>query len=149
VAELHPIAIHFPIALALLWPVIDLLGLLLKKPDLSRLGLGLLGFALLSSLVATATGQAAFDQALAAKVAPELLNTHADDANLLPWLWLLLLVARFLLAQRLGRVGHGAAIGLGVLALLFVYQVGKSGGELVYRHGVGVQALPQTSQKAN
>lgn len=146
---LHPIAIHLPIALFVLWPLVDAVGLGLRKVDLSRLGLSLLTLALLSSLVATATGQGAFDDALAKGIAPELLNTHAEDANLVPWLALLLLGARLGLAHRFGRVGHALGILLGLLAIAFLVKVGASGGALVYEHGVGVRALPPTSRGAN
>ena len=46
---LHPAAIHMPLALVLLWPIIDGLGLKIGSPHLMRLGLGLLVAAALAT----------------------------------------------------------------------------------------------------
>lgn len=133
-------ATHLPIALALVWPVLDLLGLALKRPDVSRVGFGLLIFAVVASLIATATGQAAFDEAVAVGVDPKVLNTHADDANLMPWALLLMSAIRWGAVQKLKVKGQVLAILLGLLLWPFVVGVGRSGGALVYQHGVGVEA---------
>ena len=116
----------------------DGIGLVTRRTDISRVGLGLLALAIPASLAATVTGQGAFDAAIAAGAAPALLNQHADLAALVPWLLLLVAAARWLGAARWGRWGHGAALILGLALWPFVYRVGHSGGELVFRHGIGV-----------
>lgn len=138
--ELHPMATHLPIALALVWPLVDLLGLALKRPDVSRVGFGLLILAVVASLFATATGQAAFDEAVSLGIDPKTLNTHADDANLMPWALLLLVAIRWGAAQKLKTRGQVLGIVLGLLLWPFIVGVGRSGGALVYQHGVGVHA---------
>lgn len=135
----HPMAVHLPIALILLWPCIDALGLVFRRGDLSALALGLLGVTVLLSMFATATGQFAYD-AEKAKFGTELLDTHADYANLVPWLLLLLVGARALAPVKLGRWAHGVTIGLGFAMGAFIMVVGWTGGQLVYEHGVGVRA---------
>lgn len=137
----HPVAVHFPIVLVILWPLLDLAGLLLKKPDLSRAALVLLGVAVVASLVATVTGDSAFHAAVEQKVDPELLNTHADNANLVPWILLAVAGARAFLPRKLGNRGHAAAIVLGMSCWWLIYLVGQSGGALVFEHGVGVQRV--------
>lgn len=137
-ATLHPMAVHLPIAIALLWPLIDLIGLLTKRPDLSRLAIGLLGLGLVTALFGTVTGQAAYDAALDLGRAPSLLDGHAQDADLVPWLMLLVLALRTGGAAKLGRGAVIAALVAGVLLAGFVVGVGRSGGALVYEHGVGV-----------
>jgi uncharacterized membrane protein len=139
-AELHPIAIHLPITLILLWPVIDAVGLLLKRTEVCSVALALLLLGVVVSLVATATGQAAFDAALAKGADPAVLNTHADDANLVPWLLLLVAAVRWAGAHKLKTKGHVAAIVFGVLMWPYVISVGNSGGKLVYEHAIGVRA---------
>jgi uncharacterized membrane protein len=133
-------AVHFPIALVFLWPVIDAVGLLLKRADVSRVGLALLLLAVGVSLFATATGQAAFEAAIAKGVDAEVLNTHADDANLIPWALVLVAAVRFLGAQKLKAKGQIAGIVLGVLLWPLVIRTGDSGGRLVFEHAVGVKA---------
>jgi uncharacterized membrane protein len=140
--DLHPATVHLPIALALLWPIVDGIGFLARRRDVSAVGLGLLGAAALASLVATVSGQAAFDAAVAAGHRPEVLTAHADPANLVPWALLLALGARWAGAARLGRAGHLAGIALGFGLWALVYTVGQTGGALVFEHGVGVRAQP-------
>ena len=140
VDELHPMAVHFPIVLAMLWPVIDAIGLLSKRPDVSRVGVALLLLAVVTSLFATATGQAAFDEAIAKGVDAELLNTHADNANLIPWLLLLIAAVRVVAAQKLKTKGQIAGIVLGVILWPLVIATGDSGGTLVFEHAIGVGA---------
>lgn len=139
---LHPAAIHLPLVLVFLWPLIDGLGLAIGSTHLTRLGLGLLGFAALCALFATATGQAAFDVAVERGVDPKLLRTHTEDADLVPWLLLALTALRAWLPTKLGKRGHGIALALGFAMWPFALSVGRSGGALVYEHGVGVRAEP-------
>ncbi|MEM7675345.1 MAG: DUF2231 domain-containing protein [Myxococcota bacterium] len=141
----HPVAVHLPIAFVLLWPVIDALGLTLKRFDLCALALGLLGVTVVLSLVATATGQFAYDAAAAQGVDLDLLDTHANYANLVPWLLLLIAAARGFGPQKYGALGHWGAILLGFAMAAFIVVVGGSGGELVYEHGVGVRASKEAT----
>lgn len=141
----HPMAVHLPIALVMLWPFIDGLGLLLRRPDVSAVALGLLCAAVGFSLFATATGQFAYDAALAEGVDRRLLDTHADYANLMPWVLLLLTAARAWAPTKLGLAGHWGAVVLGLGATAFMVFVGSTGGALVYDHGVGVKAPPASS----
>ena len=142
--SLHPFAIHAPLTLVVLWPLLDLAGLIAKKPDWSTAAVGILGLALVASLVATASGQAAFDVAVAAQVDPKLLRTHSDDADLMPWILIVLLGARLFGPAKLGMKGRVAAIVLGLVGAGFVFKVGQSGGALVYEHGVGVKTTSKS-----
>jgi len=138
----HPLAVHLPIAFVLLWPVIDALGLSLKRFDLCGLALGLLVITVVFSLFATATGQFAYDAAVARGADLDILDTHANYANLVPWLLLLLASARGFGPQKFGVAGHWGAIIVGFAMAAFIVVVGASGGELVYEHGIGVRAVP-------
>ena len=139
-AELHPIVVHLPLTLLMLWPVIDAFGLLLKRTDVSNVALALLLLGLVGSLIATATGQAAFDAALAKGADPKVLNTHADNANLVPWALLALVAVRWVAVNKLKRKGHVAAIVLGLSMWPLVITVGHTGGKLVFDHAIGVRA---------
>lgn len=136
----HPITVHFPIVLVLLWPVVDAAGLLLGRPDLSRAGLALAVLASLACLAASVTGESAYNEAYTAGFDPKLLATHTDPANLFPWAMFAVLFARAFGPLKLGRRGHLAGVVLGFGLWPFILSVGGSGGELVYEHGVGVKA---------
>ncbi len=135
----HPFAVHVPISLVLFWPVLDLLGLLLKRPDISLAGVLLLASALPATLFATVTGQSAFDAALAGGVSAELLSTHVDRGEVMPWAVLVLLVLRIGGVRKWGRPAHWVALGLGAVVVALVLSVGLSGGKLVHEEGVGVR----------
>ena len=137
-ADFHPMTVHFPIVLLLLWPFIDGLSLKLQKQEWSQLATALLGLSLLTSLFATITGQAAFDQAIAAGYDSDLLERHTLDADLIPWLIIVLGLARFILPKKIGAKGRWAAVCLGLGLALFLVKVSYEGGNLVYKHGVGV-----------
>jgi uncharacterized membrane protein len=139
--------VHLPIVMIVLWPIIDAVGLWRSKRDLSHAGLVFLLFGFLSALLGMVTGQQAFDAAVAAHADPELLNTHADKANPLPWLLLVVLVVRTLGVIKLKRAAHVAAIVLGVALWPWIWLVGSTGGALVFEHAVGVQVDARHSSR--
>ena len=138
-AEYHPVTVHFPIVLLLLWPILDGLGLWLKKEDLCYVATGLLALALVSALIATITGQAAFDLALAEGYDPALLEKHTLDADIVPWLVLVVALVRSAGVHKFGKKAHALAILMGFCVSGFLLSVAHEGGDLVYAHGVGVQ----------
>lgn len=133
---LHPMVIHFPIALSLLWPVVDAIGLALARPDVSKVGAGLLALCVPAALVATVTGQSAYEAAIERGYTAEVLDRHADWAGLIPWALLLVLVVRVLGVRRAGRRAHLLAIMMGALVSGLVALSGYEGGQL--SHGIGV-----------
>ena len=137
-------AVHLPIAMMLVWPLVDAVGLVTGRRDVCFVAMALLGLGLVSSLFATVTGQAAFDAAAASGVSVDVLETHTSDADLVPWLVVVCLAVRTAGVKKLGRAGHWAAILLGLAIAVFVGTVGFSGGDLVYDHGVGVRAAEVT-----
>lgn len=137
----HPFVVHLPIALVFLWPVVDLVGVWRAKRDLSHAGAVFLVLAMLSSLAATVTGQASYDDAVLRGFDPHVLNGHRDNANLVPWMLLVLVAFRMLGPIKFGKTGHACAIALGLLVWPFVVIVGRSGGAMVFEHGVGVERI--------
>ena len=135
----HPFAVHVPLTLVLLWPMLDLIGLLTRRPDVSWAGVLLLAVSVPSTLFATVTGQAALDAAFASGIEPELVATHVDRGEVMPWMMLLLLALRVGGVRKWGRPAHLTALALGGLVMAFVLTVGMSGGKLVHEHGVGVR----------
>lgn len=136
----HAAVVHFPIALATVAPLVDLVGQAIRRPAIAWTGVTLFGTAVVASLVATATGQAAYDAAYAAGVSVERLDTHGGLAGVVPWVLLIALAARLWLPTRSARFGAPLGLALGLLCAPLVVWVGATGGTLVYTHGVGVQA---------
>jgi len=138
-SALHPLSVHFPIALAILWPVIDAIGLKLGRADISNTAVVLLVIGLGASLLSTMSGQAAYDDAIRAGHTPEVLGIHADVASLVPWLLLGVTAIRTAGVHKAGKRAHVVAIIAGLVVAGVVGLVGLTGGQLVYQHGVGIQ----------
>lgn len=138
---LHPAVVHLPIALTLLVPIFALGALVAIRRGTRVLrawgiAAAMLGALSLSAWVSLETGEQQEDRVEA--VVPEAaFETHEESAEAFFLLSLGVLgVAGLGLLG--GRVGTGAryAAALGTLALVVAgYNVGHSGGALVYTHG--------------
>jgi uncharacterized membrane protein len=138
---LHAAVVHFPIVFAVVLPVVALLTLIaIGRGARPRRWWGatvLLMLALVaSSFVAVRTGEAEEDR-VEGVVGEQVLHTHeeAGERFLLLTAGLFILGVAGLFPRRAGATFRVlSAVGtLGILAA--GWQVGHSGGELVYRHG--------------
>jgi formate hydrogenlyase subunit 3/multisubunit Na+/H+ antiporter MnhD subunit len=151
---LHPAVVHLPIALTLLVPVFAIGAIVairrgatvLRAWSIAAAMLGALSF---SAWVALETGEDQEDKVEA--VVPEVaFESHEEAAEAFFTLSLAVLgIAAVGLAR--GRVGSAAryTTAASTIALLVVgYNVGHSGGDLVYEHGAAsayVTSTPRTT----
>jgi uncharacterized membrane protein len=136
---LHPALVHFPIVFTMLFPLAVLGAFWLIRKKVSRAWLLPVAAAAalsLSAWLAVRTGEAQ-EEKVESAVSEGVLHTHeeAGERFLLLSLGVLGITALGLLGGKAGSIARGAALAgsLGVVAA--GYQVGHSGGELVYRHG--------------
>lgn len=138
---LHPLAVHFPVVLSVLFPISALVALwAIRKGTTPRwawaLPVALAAALTVSAWVATETGEQEEDR-VEQVVAERAIHGHEEAAErFLVLSGVLLLVAAVGLVPR--TVGRAARLvtTVGALGLLGAgVQVGHSGGELVYRHG--------------
>ncbi|MDX2060965.1 MAG: hypothetical protein SFV24_24350 [Gemmatimonadales bacterium] len=153
---LHPAIVHFPIVLAVLLPVaaIGALFLIRRGTVTPRLGWGVVTLLALglfgSSWLAVETGEQQ-EERVEQAVPERIIESHGERAErFLVLTGATLALAGLGLARgRVGEMGRAVAT-VATLALLPAgYQVGHSGGELVYRHGaaqvhVAAAATPGT-----
>jgi uncharacterized membrane protein len=138
---LHAAVVHFPVVFAMLLPLVAVVALVaIRRGGSIRQWWGItlvvmLGLAV-SSFAAVRTGEAQEDR-VERVVAEHPLHTHeeAGERFLLLTGVLLVIGAAGLLPKRAGAafrlIGAAAAAGVMVAG----WQVGHTGGELVYRHG--------------
>jgi uncharacterized membrane protein len=138
---LHPAVVHFPIVLVVLLPVVALAGLVIIKRGgpvrSSWLPVVALSAALAgSSWLAVQTGEREED-VVEQVVADSAIHEHEERAELFFPLTLvaMLFVSAGLLQGRPGQVMRGASLALALGLMYGGYQVGHSGGDLVYEHG--------------
>lgn len=141
---LHPMVVHFPIALLLVALLFDVAALFLPKAGLTRTSLYLSALAAPGAVAAYLSGEAAEEPAENLPGIEALLERHEDLGKLL------MIAAIAVLIVRLGffwRRWHETIAGRAVLAFfggilaILVGATGYAGGQLVYDHGAGVRPL--------
>ena len=147
--NIHPMVVHLPIGLLVGAVLVDLVAVLLRRVRaLSVTALVLYVLGALGLGAAYWTGQQAADTVDVPTEAVSALASHEDWA-----LYTLIFFGAYALV-RLGvfiasrQPGLWLSLGLWVVALGgmgLLWQTGDRGGELVYAHGVGVQAVDELS----
>jgi len=146
-SPLHPAVVHFPIVLILLGSGLSVLTVFVRRWHLPWLVAIVLAAGSAGALVATWTGEEAEESGESIRAVPEaLLHEHQEWGEAARNL--ALAAAAFAIASaaasRVPVLGRGLALFAAACALAAAYsvaQAGHLGGELVYRHGVGVENL--------
>ncbi len=135
---LHPAIVHFPIALLIVSVVLDAFGVGFRRASLTQAGFYTLIGGSLGATAAVLTGPEHDAKDAAALT---ILHRHELFAALM------VLCCLILVGMRLGNVnglygaGAGGYLALGVVLIVCIVLTGYFGGQLVYDHGVGVNAL--------
>lgn len=139
---IHPIVVHFPIALLFTSVALDWIGYWPQLINLTRAGFYLLVLGAFGAGIAALSGP---DHATGDSAVVALLIAHQSFALLTVALAVALTAVRFLAVE--GMQGRWALVYLGcTLALLATLSLtGYYGGELTYHQGVGVLAGPAAS----
>jgi uncharacterized membrane protein len=138
---LHPAVVHFPVALAILAPLLALLVSVAIRARVVRARswmVVVLAHAVLagSAWFATETGEDQEDR-VEKVVAERHIHTHEEAAERFLWLAVAAAVvsAGGVLGGSLGGIARVATLAAGVAVIAASYPVGESGGALVYEHG--------------
>ena len=141
---IHPMVVHFPIALLVAAVVTDGVALVVKVPSRARMLAAILFIA--GSIMAIATyfsGRSAADGVLLPPGAELVLEQHEGWAEWTVIYFVLLSVAvavRQWMIHRSRRLLDFVLLAFGLAGLGILAQAGERGAELVYRYGVGVEA---------
>jgi uncharacterized membrane protein len=143
--NIHPLLVHFPIALLIIAVVIDLLALLLRKEIWlrnTRLLVYLLGS--LSAVAAYLSGSQAADLVSLPPLANPVLTEHADLA-LLTIIYFLLytLISSILFIKEIDKSLWVQFISVVLVfpGIFLLFETAEHGAELVYRFGAGVTKI--------
>ncbi len=139
--HLHPMIVHFPIALVIIGFLSDAVGLFTKRQFFATAGLYLVVLGALGTVAAYFSGDVAGDGIEEFGALGKALEAHEAAAALAVWTMVILVAIRVVLAVTKRMTGWKQwvmvallAVGVGTIA-----RTGYYGGELVFRHAAGVQ----------
>ncbi|MGA7837529.1 MAG: DUF2231 domain-containing protein [Ignavibacteriaceae bacterium] len=140
-SHLHPMIIHFPIALLMIGFLADLTGVVLKKEFFTTAGFYLLIFGTIGVIAAYISGNFAGEGIEEAGSLKQALENHEHAAQLSLWLMVATAVVRIAIvtAKKYTGIFKYAALVLFLAGVLSIVRTGYYGGELVYKHAAGVQ----------
>ena len=141
ITHLHPMIVHFPIALIIVGFLADLAGAIWKKEFFSKVGFYLLILGTLGAVAAYFSGNLAGGGITEAGTLKQALETHEEAAELSLWLMIGVAVLRIALTITKRYKGglQWVAVVLFFLGVLSIARTGYYGGELVFKHAAGVQ----------
>lgn len=133
--------VHFPIALLLAGFLSDLIYLTTKKPFFKTASLYLLVLGALGAVAAYLTGNAAGEGMDDGSSLSQAVEIHEEAALLTMVLSLVAAGFRLLIefTKFKPKWGYAAAVVLFAFVIASVARTGFYGGELVYKHGAGVE----------
>ncbi len=145
-ANLHPKIVHFPIALFIVYALLEIIGSFVKKDFFSKTAHLILFLGVIGAVAAVLTGNSAEDAArilskAGASISMQSIENHSDFANFTLWYFAGILVLRTFVVIRKkfeGSIKYFFVI-LSIIGVFLVYQTGELGGKLVYKYGIGTE----------
>ena len=144
--NVHPMLVHFPIALLCAAVLLDAVALAARKQAGLRIA-AILVYVLgtIGALASYLTGKDAGDAVLLSGTANTALTDHADWATMTVWFFGIYALVR-LGVLWWDREGKKVAVWVPLLligagGLFLVYQTAEHGAQMVFEHGVGVKAM--------
>jgi uncharacterized membrane protein len=144
--NVHPLIVHFPIALLFVAALVDAAALAVRRryPGVRYAAVGLYALGAVAAVVTFLTGRDAADDLDLPTTAIAAVSTHADWALWTVWAFGLYALVRLGTAfwEKGGRLAvHLPLFLLGAAGLVLVQQTAERGARLVYDLGVGVRAV--------
>lgn len=140
-SHLHPMIVHFPIALVIVGFLFDAAGIVTRRQSFATGGLVLVLLGTAGAVAAYFSGHAAGEGVSEAGALGNALEMHESAAILALWLLVATAVVRTTLVV-LKRYKGGMRwlpLALFLCATAAIARTGYYGGDLVYRHAAGVQ----------
>lgn len=139
--NLHPVVVHFSIALMLASVLFDLVGLSFQPSSFHRGAVLLLVLGVICSIGSGLSGDLAAGRLSPADQSLSVVGAHQKYGTATVWFSVLLLLLRmFLIAtRRFAGILRGLYLVLGLVTALLLSVTGYFGGSLVFEHGIGVK----------
>lgn len=139
---IHPMLVHFPIALLFTSVLFDLVSFYTGREDFKKGGFWLLILGWIAGLAATLSGTWSEEIVEKAGVPKAAIELHESFALTTLGLFAGLMLVRFWIRNRWSPRDRLLYTGVALIGLALLATTGFWGGDLVYRYGAGVQAKP-------
>lgn len=147
--NIHPMLVHFPIALIIVTLIVDLLGIVMKNQTLIHAGTVTTTGALIGVIAAAISGIAVEDSVWLPGAAGNILESHELFGFITLGIIAVMAVIRFALRDKLAGTLTWLIVCLGTISSAIVIYVAYLGGEMVYTHGTGVKAAQECIKEKN
>ncbi|MFB6342295.1 DUF2231 domain-containing protein [Saccharicrinis sp. FJH62] len=139
--HLHPMIVHFPIALLIVGFVFDIVSLFFKKEFFSRAGFTLLILGALGTVAALLSGELAGSGIAEEGMLKQALEIHESAAELTIWLVSITALYRIVVVylKKYSGILKVLSMVLFFASVLAIARTGYYGGELVFKHAAGVE----------
>jgi uncharacterized membrane protein len=137
--NLHPVLVHFPIALLTASVAFDLCGIVLRRQELERSGWWTLVIGCAGLVLTVVSGLLAKESVTITQQAQGHFDVHQQLAFAVAGVYALLLLWRIASRTRLPLGREWLFITLSLAGSLLLWLGAWHGGEMVYRFGVGVR----------
>jgi uncharacterized membrane protein len=146
--NVHPVFVHFPLALLSAGILFDVLGYALKKTSLSNAGWWCFALGVIAAIITVFTGLQAEETVSLSKEAHEVLEHHEHFQIYSTVVLTGLLIWRSIKRGALPNpaVGYLIITAIAVGAIVFGSHYG---GQLVYQYGVGTSVQPAATKGEN
>ncbi len=140
IVHLHPMVVHFPVALLLVSAVFEIVYLINKDPFYRRAGFYLFVLGALGVAAAVITGNLA-EEAVESEAIERFLEAHEEAGQLTLIIVIITFIVRLVLQimDKYHGIYQWVFLALFAISLVAMVRTAYLGGELVYTHGAGVQ----------
>ncbi len=138
--NIHPLIIHFPIALLVVAVFLDVVSVWLKKDWLRNSTLMMYFFGTLGAITAYFTGRIAANSVNPSFQAELTMSKHSDWALYTVIFFSIYTILRIVFKNKLNpenRIIHLAVLAVTVFGLFLLVSTADLGGKLVFKYGVG------------
>jgi len=147
--NIHPLIVHFPIALIIVIMIMDFLGVLSRRQSFISTANILTIFAAVGAAVAVVSGLIAEESVWRPGEANDLIELHETVGLAVLGMTLISLIFRLTVKKNKSGWPGWMAVILSLIASALVGYGGYIGGEMVYKYGTGVRQAEIATAKAD
>jgi uncharacterized membrane protein len=148
---IHPMIVHFPIALLIVGFLFEVIGVVLNKEFYSKAAFILLLLGTAGAVAAYVTGNLAGEGVTEMGSLKQALERHEDSAAATLWIIAGVAAVRIVMVVTKRFTGslRWVAVALYCVGVFFIARTGHLGGNLVYKHAAGVQLQIGSGQSSD